>query len=202
MPAFRSPLLPAAIAPLLTLGALAACSADAATAPPRPARAPAARASAAAAAADVHRDLAAARAATARYHRVEVAVADGYQRFGGCVAVADAAMGVHYLHMPRVLDPALDPAEPELLVYEPRADGSLRLVAAEYMMPRALWDPAHPGTRPALFGQAFEDGPMNTYALHAWVWRDNPRGTFAAFNPKASCPAGAGSAGAHAAHAP
>jgi hypothetical protein len=68
-------------------------------------------------------------------------------------------------------------------------------------MPRALWDPAHPGARPALFGQAFEDGPMNTHALHAWVWRENPRGAFAAFNPEASCPAGAGSAGAHAAHA-
>ncbi len=61
MPAFRSPFLSAAIAPLLSLGALAACSADAATAPPRPAPAPAARRSADAAAADVHRDFAAAR---------------------------------------------------------------------------------------------------------------------------------------------
>jgi hypothetical protein len=25
------------------------------------------------------------------------------------------------------------------------------------------------------------------YALHAWVWQDNPAGTFAPFNPDVSC---------------
>ena len=33
------------------------------------------------------------------------------------------------------------------------------------------------------------DPPANglPYTLHAWVWKNNPAGTFAAFNPTAHC---------------
>jgi hypothetical protein len=202
MPA--SPLRP--LAAVALAAALAACAADTATAPSRaPAAAPAAARDAAAAA--VTRDLAAVRAATARYHRVEAAVADGFADTRHCVEAPDgapaAAMGVHFLHGARVgADP--DPTAPAVLVYEPQADGSRALVAVEYMVARGAWDAAHPGARPALFGHAFEDGPMDTYTLHVWVWRHNPAGMFAPFNPKVSCaaaPGGASGAGAHAAHA-
>jgi hypothetical protein len=36
------------------------------------------------------------------------------------------------------------------------------------------------------------------YDLHVWIWRENPSGTFAQWNPKVECPADA--APAHAAH--
>jgi hypothetical protein len=29
--------------------------------------------------------------------------------------------------------------------------------------------------------------PLGMWALHIWAWRPNPSGTFAMWNPKASC---------------
>ncbi|PTL38265.1 hypothetical protein [Alkalicoccus saliphilus] len=67
--------------------------------------------------------------------------------------------------------------KPEVLVYEPMKNGKLKLVAVEYLTPG--------GDRPSLFGQKFDDGPFpGSYALHAWVWKNNPDGMFAANNPK------------------
>ena len=48
--------------------------------------------------------------------------------------------------------------------------------------------------RPSLFGQAF-DGPMEGHFpdqpihndLHVWLWRTNPAGLFAQFNPALNC---------------
>jgi len=191
----RSLLAPRTLATLVaTLGVatLAACAADTATVGPHavssksaeePERSQGGRGTQA-------RDLATARAATARYHRAEAALAEGFVNTMHCVAVPGAGMGIHFVHPARLEDPALDPARPEVLVYEPQADGTLRLVAVEYMVPRPLWDALHPGTPPMLFGEAFEPGPMDSYALHVWVWRHNPSGTFAPMNPKVSCPAG------------
>jgi hypothetical protein len=184
------------VASLASLAAsLAACGDDQPTDPT--ARPDAALAGAPASA---QKELAAARAATARYQDVARATADGYQPVGECVAIPGAAMGVHYLSMPLLADPALDPERPEVLVYEPQKGGGMKLVAVEYMIPKAAWDAKNPGKRPTLFaGTAFEDGPMDTYALHAWVWRHNPAGIFAPFNAQANCPTPSG-AGAHAGH--
>jgi hypothetical protein len=135
-------------------------------------------------------DLAAVRATTARYHRVEVARADGFVDTRHCVAIPGAGMGVHHVNGARIGDGVVDATRPEVLVYEPQADGTARLVAVEYMVPKPMWDAMHPGTRPELFGQAFGDGPMNSYALHVWVWRHNAAGMFADFNPAVTCPAG------------
>ena len=131
------------------------------------------------------------RAATARYHRVD-AEADGLANTLHCVATRVAGVGAHLVNGPRVADGAVDADRPEVLVYEPQRDGSMRLVAVEYMVPKPMWDAAHPGTRPTLFGRTFEDGPMDSYALHVWVWRHNADGMFAAFNPAVACPAGGG----------
>lgn len=131
--------------------------------------------------------LAAARATAARFMNVDAAVAAGYAPQGGCVAVPGlGGMGIHYVNVAGVMDPALDPANPEILVYEPQQNGRLRLVAVEYMQVNT------PGSsRPSLFDVAFENGPpvgpMQTYALHAWVGQHNPNGMFAAFNPTVSC---------------
>jgi hypothetical protein len=59
---------------------------------------------------------------------------------------------------------------------------------------QADWDRNHK-SRPRLFGRRFDlttspnrYGLPAFYSLHAWVWRDNPAGTFAMWNPRVHCP--------------
>ena len=147
-------------------------------------------------------DLAAARAGTEAYADVEAAEADGYGLppegpLHECIISLDdsGAMGLHYINGDLVGDVELDPAAPEALVYEPAADGSLTLVALEYVVFAEAWDEAN-DEAPMLFDQMFMlvEEPNRYelpafYALHAWVWKDNPSGTYANFNPDVSCPA-------------
>jgi hypothetical protein len=116
------------------------------------------------------------RQATAKYHDLDTAVADGYQQASPCVP----QMGFHYLKSVAADESQLDPTAPNILVYAPLSNGGLRLVAVEY----ASWAPA------TLFGRAFdpphEDGPP-FHTLHAWVWQGNPGGMFTAQNPNVSC---------------
>lgn len=123
--------------------------------------------------------LAAARAGTAQYQNVAAAQADGFVPMSPCVAHPTAgAMGIHYVNPTRI-DATLEPSEPEALVYLPGDNGRLRLVAVEYMTVA----PAHfPG---GLHTEAPSAVPFHT--LHAWVWKSNPAGMFAGFNPSISC---------------
>jgi hypothetical protein len=139
--------------------------------------------------ADAGASLAEVRAATARYHHPSVAAAEGFVDVDGeCVADPTAGgMGIHYGRFDR-LDEHLDAGQPEILLYEP-AEGRNRLVGVEYVVLAPVDQP------PTLFGQPFEQGPevadgTAIWALHVWVWRHNPAGTFAAFNPNVSCPTG------------
>ncbi|MDX5319286.1 MAG: hypothetical protein LPK38_08085 [Actinomycetes bacterium] len=122
-------------------------------------------------------DLAEVRAATARYHDVDRAIADGYRLASGCVP----NMGYHYQRGIAATGDDLAPTSPEILVYAPRPNGGLRLVAVEY----ATWD-----ADATLLGRAFDaphgDGPP-FHTLHAWVWQGNPNGTFAPLNPNVRC---------------
>lgn len=132
---------------------------------------------------------AAIRQATAHYQRVEAALADGYALASECVP----GMGFHYLSE-ALLDGVVDPTRPEILVYEPQPSGRLRLVAVEFMVPAAAWDPFNSGP-PMLGSHAFDDHrppgsggpPFPHYQLHAWVWKDNPAGIYTPFNPTSSC---------------
>lgn len=133
---------------------------------------------------DCRRDLASTRAATAKYHDVQRAFADGFINTGQCVQhPVLGAMGIHFINPARIGNPALDPAEPEVLLYMPE-DGEFRLVGLEYVRPGPSTMPV-----PQLFGQHFHHSavPMNQWALHVWVWRNNPSGMFADFNPQLSC---------------
>ena len=133
-------------------------------------------------------ELAAARAATARYHDVEVAMEDGYVNTMRCVASPAGAMGIHFVNFDLV-GGTLDPTQPQALLYLPGPNGQLRLVGVEYI------DFSGQG---ALFGQGFTDavpnpdpeidGVIPNAALHVWLWQANPAGMFAAFNPNLSCP--------------
>ena len=137
------------------------------------------------------RDLSVIRAATARYHDVEVAKADGYVEIPHCEANGEGTMGVHFVHPQRSQDAAIDPARPELLLYLPSQDG-MDLIAVEYFMAEA----AAGGSAPTLYGVPF-DGPMDGhtpdmprhYDLHVWTWRHNPAGMTAQYNPALSCTA-------------
>jgi hypothetical protein len=144
----------------------------------------------------VLRQLAQVRQATAKYHDVNVALADGFIRTPECVESPDGGMGIHFINPARLMDPAENILEPEILLYEETADG-MKLLGVEYFYgigapDTPVPDPAPPS--PILFGRAF-DGPMEQhepgqpphYDLHVWVWMANPSGIFAPFNPNVSC---------------
>jgi hypothetical protein len=136
-----------------------------------------------------HPSLARLRAVTARYHDVRVAVAAGFVPTTQCVP----GMGYHYVNPTRVADGMIDPDKPEILLYVPTAHG-VRLAGVEYMKIDADQNPATDDDRPSVFGRRFE-GPMLGhgpgqpvhYDKHLWIWRYNPRGTFAPENPKVRC---------------
>lgn len=119
------------------------------------------------------------RHATARFHDVDRAVAEGYVDIGLFIP----NMGWHYLKQ-SLLDSNFDAEEPELLVYaDAPCDGKRRLVAVEYAVPLNLSKKAPTG----FIGRADEwvvNNAFQLWTLHAWVWEFNPDGVFAATNPR------------------
>lgn len=71
----------------------------------------------------VLRDLAQVRRATAKYHDVNVALTDGFIRTPACVASRDGGMGIHFINPARLMDPAENLLEPEILLYVETAGG-------------------------------------------------------------------------------
>ncbi|MBI5651862.1 MAG: hypothetical protein HZC40_15710 [Chloroflexi bacterium] len=135
------------------------------------------------------------RAATVHFHDVAAAQAAGYGQFLGCISEpGQGAMGIHFPNGNLVGDTVLDPLRPEVMIYEPKANGQLHLVAMEYLVFAAAWDAEH-SQPPVLFGQTFHRvGSPNRYGLppfyelHIWAWKHNPRGMFYDWNPKVTCP--------------
>ncbi len=132
-------------------------------------------------------ELGAVRTATARFQRVEVAQANGYRAFLGCLQLPGVGgMGYHYVNF-GIVDLTIDALAPESMVYAPGPNGQLQLAAVEYIVPAAAWD-AQNRNPPTLFGQTFERiNAFGIYALHAWVWKANTLGMFADWNPTVSC---------------
>jgi hypothetical protein len=150
----------------------------------------------------VRAQIAQARRATARFHDIDAAFAAGY----GPAPVVDlqgracidqpgqGTMGIHYVNA-NLLTPHLSTLQPQALIYEPLADGSQRLVGAEYIVFKGAWDGLFPGTEPMLFEQPFHLVPEGNryglpafYALHLWLWQPNRSGMFADWNPSVRCP--------------
>jgi hypothetical protein len=144
--------------------------------------------------------LAAIRRATARFQNIDAALAAGYEDDGfGCIDAtafgldaSEGAMGFHLINWALHDDPETDPERPDLLVYEPAPNGhgKPKLVALEYEVFRPDWYGAGHTAPPTLLGREFEsfdfDG-LEIFGLHLWLWRDNPSGLFADFNPKVRC---------------
>ena len=135
------------------------------------------------------------RAFTADFRDLSVAEVSGYGKFLDCFVNREiGGMGQHFVHGTLVGDDALDPLQPEALVYEPTANGDMVLVAFEYLVFADVWDPNDEGREaPVLFDQPFHlktnipDTPP-VWALHIWLWAHNPEGLFADYNPTIFCP--------------
>lgn len=134
------------------------------------------------------RDLATLRRVTASFHDFENASAAGWSaQITPCMTDPAGAggMGFHYGN-PALIDGAARVDEPELLLYEPEGNGRLRLVAVEYIIPYTAH--SRSATPPVLFGRAFkQNDTFQLWGLHAWVWKENPSGMFASWNPKVTC---------------
>jgi hypothetical protein len=174
------------------------------------------------------------RALTAKYRDVNVALAEGYLR--DPMNLCDTApmmgrpaelgaMGIHYFR-PDLLgissppNPRVDGngthtdfRKPSILIYEPQADGSLKLVAVENLVFAKAWHSAGNERPPSFHGVEYDsmkDDPTTKideahmfaphYDRHVWLYRENPNGMFAQFNPAVSCAAHIAGNGGQMAH--
>jgi hypothetical protein len=143
------------------------------------------------------RQLQALKSATARYHSVQQAIRAGYwpgptpTSPATCAAHPTAgAMGYHFENESLMHDGRLDWRRPEMLLYERKSNGRYRLIGVEYYI-----QANQAAATPSLFGQSFQ-GPMpahhpgqtSHYDLHVWLWKHNPAGMFAEWNPNVRCP--------------
>jgi len=139
--------------------------------------------------AEVSQQLAALRRVTAPFQEFSTASAAGWSaQITPCMTDPGGAggMGFHYGNT-ALIDGTASVEKPQLLLYEPEKNGRLRLVAVEYIIPYTFH--ARNAAPPVLFGQQFQqvDGEFQLWGLHAWVWKDNPTGIFATWNPNVDC---------------
>ncbi len=124
------------------------------------------------------------------------------------------AMGIHFFRPdllgitapphPRVTGSGIhtDFNQPSILIYEPQKDGWLELVAVENLVFIDAWEKAGNKAPPSYQGVAWDrmEDDLKTaideahlfaphYDRHVWLYRENPSGVFAQFNPKVSCAA-------------
>lgn len=131
------------------------------------------------------RDLNALYGVTVAYTDFSRAQAAGYTaRLTDCMSDASGGMGYHYGKVANI-DANARLLEPEILMYEPQSDGSLRFVGIEFVVPLST-----SATPPSLFGLQFHrNDAFQLWVLHVWLYKDNPRGMFSDWNPTVSCAA-------------
>jgi len=134
------------------------------------------------------------RESTARFKDVRVAESEGYALSFGCVTGPDSgAMGLHYVNGNILSTNELDPTRPQIVIYEPQPNGTLRLIGADFLVFADAWDKKNQGP-PQLMGQLFHyfEAPNRFglppfYTLHVWAWKENPNGAFVNWHPNVSC---------------
>jgi hypothetical protein len=132
------------------------------------------------------------RDATAQFRDINVALAAGFVQATPCVSGPDfGAMGVHFVLPSRIASGVLSADQPQVLIYEPRSNGSMRLVGVEFIVLASVWKGANP---PALDGQLLNliqapnrYGLPEFYEIHVWAWEHNPVGSFADWNTQVTC---------------
>jgi hypothetical protein len=146
-------------------------------------------------------ELAQLRRVTARFHRVEEAIAAGYELgwvngsgvriITGCVAhPTEGAMGYHYFKQELVDDLEVDPLRPEVLVYVSAPHGGLQLAAVEWVVRGPNTNPPGVSDPPSVLGMEMHIlvPAVGFWLKHAWIWKHNPAGMFADWNPEITCP--------------
>lgn len=133
----------------------------------------------------VDRDVKAVRDATAPFHSVDRARDAGYTQETDCVEKPpEGGMGYHFTKR-ELRDATLKVDEPEVLVYEKRADGSFKLNGVEYIVPLDAWKSSEP---PTIMGQPMKRfDRAGIWYLHVWIWEQSPSGIFADWNPRVKC---------------
>jgi len=138
--------------------------------------------------ADVNKDLATLRQVTAPFQQFERATAAGWSaQITKCMTDpgGTGGMGFHY-GKTGLINGTASVETPQLLLYEPEKNGRLRLVAVEYIIPYSFH--SRSAAPPRLFNQDFQKvDSFGLWGLHAWVWKENPSGMFAAWNPTVNC---------------
>jgi len=146
-------------------------------------------------------ELAQVRRVTARFHDLDAARAAGYELgwvngsgvriLTGCVSSPTAgAMGYHYFNAGLMADLSTDVLHPEALVYAPSEEGGLKLAAVEWVVRGQNSNPAGVSSPPSVLGMPMHIlvPAVGFYLMHAWVWKPNPAGIMADWNPNVSCP--------------
>jgi hypothetical protein len=144
------------------------------------------------------------------YVRDPMNICDTAEMMGRPAALG--AMGIHFFR-PDLLGISAPPnprvdgngthtdfLKPGILIYEPQADGPLELVAVENLVFQKSWHAAGNAKPPSFHGVQYDtmqDNPATRideahmfephYDRHVWLYRNNPNGMFAQFNPNVSC---------------
>ncbi len=154
------------------------------------------------------------RSLTDPYHDLSAATSAGYAGWSPdptvagstCPNSADGQMGYHRVNVslrggaadPAAGDATIDITKPEMLLYEKSSTGALTLVGVEYLVFKAAWERVNGvgAASPAILGHPLlasshifpgNANPVDHYELHVWVWKDNPKGMFAPYNPAVTC---------------
>ena len=121
-----------------------------------------------------YQELAAARRATAKYHDVAQAEADGYIN----IDLYLSGEGYHYVNF-SLVDGNFSPDRPQVLLYAPNSDGTLRLVGVEYLVPLSASASAPAGFTGDEDQWRHDTEGFGFWELNAWIWMYNPEGIFA-----------------------
>jgi hypothetical protein len=152
----------------------------------------------------LEQQLAEAKAASAKYRNAAVARSDGYIK----VTQFIPGLGLHMVNL-GISQTTFDPTRPQVLLYEPRASGGLRLVGIGYAL-QTIGDTPPEGFAGGSDVWHFHrnlcflpDGSVTIapsagdcqakkgffqartpWLLHVWVWKTNPNGVFTEANPQ------------------
>ncbi|MFF4275810.1 hypothetical protein [Streptomyces sp. NPDC001536] len=123
-------------------------------------------------------DLVPAYTSTAEYNYEPLAPPD-WVRTDQCVA----GRGYRYENAGHLADNVVDPAKPDVLLYQGGPDTEDRDLAG------VGWAVKNTGqAAPTLFGETFRSTEVpGYYTLHAWLYEDNPDGLFEGLNPTVQC---------------
>lgn len=130
--------------------------------------------------ATTNQQLAQARRATAKYHDIAQAEADGYVN----INIYEGGEGLHYVNF-GLVDATFDPAHPEVLLYAPVPhENRMELVAVEYVVPLSLSSAPPAGFAGNADVWRENSEGLGLWELNAWIWLNNSNGIFAFKNPR------------------